>query len=285
MMSETPPPGRRPRSLWIRIVRLPILAYLSVLLLMTLLERRLVYPVPPLNRSDWSVPGDHEDVEFASADGVPLHGWFYDHASPKHAILYCHGNGAQVADRHELMLQLRERYDAAVFVFDYRGYGKSGGKPYEAGVVADGIAAAEWLARRTERRVDELVVIGVSLGGGVATAVAAERGAGALVLQSTFTRITDAAAVRFPWLPVHWLMRNRYDSLARLKRYDGPLLVSHGTADRVVPFEQGRRLFDTSPSEFKQFVELPGKTHNQPHPNSYFQTLKTFLEEASAPSP
>ncbi len=261
-----------------RIVRLPLIAYLLVLLGMTFIESWLVYPAPPVDRSDWQPKGDHEEVTFASNDGTRLHGWFYDHPEPKRAVLYCHGNGEQVADNHELMQFLRERLDAAVFIFDYRGYGKSEGKPFEAGIVADGLAAQNWLAERTGRSADQVIVIGRSIGGGVATAIAAEQGAGALVLQSTFTRLTDAAAARFSWLPVRRLMRNRYDSLARLSGYQGPLFISHGTADEVIPFEQGQRLFDTSPSNPKQFFKQQGQTHMQAQSESYYADLREFLE-------
>lgn len=270
-----------PFKVLFRALRLPLIAYLLVLLGMTFIESRIVYPAPRVERSDWQPKGDQEEVQFTSADGTRLHGWFYDHPDPKWVVLYCHGNGEQVADNHELMQLLRERLDAAVFIFDYRGYGKSEGKPFEAGIVADGLAAQRWLSDRTGHTTDRVVVVGRSIGGGVATAIAAEQGAGALILQSTFTRLTDAAAERFPWLPVQLVMRNRYDSLDRLSRYDGPLLISHGTTDEVIPYEHGQQLFESSPSKKKQFLELAGRTHNQPQPMNYYVDLKDFLQSVS----
>ena len=263
----------------LRLARAFAIAYLFVLLLMTFLERSMVYPVPPLGRADWSAGGqEFEDVHFASADGTKLHGWFSEHDEPKRAILYFHGNGEQVADNADLISLLADQLDASVFLFDYRGYGKSDGKPAEKGIVADGLAAQRWLAERTGRGTDQIVLVGRSIGGGVAVACAAELGAEALVLQSTFARLTDTAAHHLPWLPVRWLMQNRYDSLARIERYDGPLLASHGTADRVVPFEHGRRLFDAAPSERKQFITHTGGGHNDPQPPSYYGQLQEFLD-------
>lgn len=293
MNSETPdpPPDAPPRprrahaaALAWRVARLPLLAYLAIVLGMTFLETWLVYPTPPVDRADWNPAGDHEDVRFASADGTRLHGWFYDRPGARYALLYCHGNGNMIADNHELMTHLRDRLGAAVFSFDYRGYGKSEGRPSERGLIDDGVAAADWLAARTGRPADELVVIGRSLGGGVAAGIAAERGAGALVLQNTFSRITDVAAGRFPWLPVRLLMRNRFDSIDRLARYDGPLLMSHGTRDEVVPYQLGRRLFDASPSPVKTWIDLPDYTHNRPQPMSYYGDLRAFLEQIPAAS-
>lgn len=291
-MAEQPeppaPPPRFPRSLLLRGVRIAAVCLLGLVLLMLFIENRMVYPAPPLDRSDWAPIGlAFEDVFFESADGTRLHGWFFeqprtDRSGAGRAVLYCHGNGEQVADNGPLMAYLSEQLDAAVLVFDYRGYGKSGGRPSERGVVADGLAAQRWLANRTGRRADQVVLIGRSIGGGVATACAAELGAEALVLQSTFTRLTDAAAHHFPWLPVRWLMRNRFDSVRRIAAYPGPVFASHGTRDQVVPFQQGQNLFDEAPTDRKQFFRIDGGRHNDPQPQAYYPALRAFLDGLSS---
>lgn len=263
----------------LRVARSVALAYLIILLAMTFLERWLVYPAPSIERSDWSPGGEvFEDISFQSADGTALHGWLLEHPEPKRVVLYFHGNGEQVADNADLILLLSDKLQATVFLFDYRGYGKSSGKPYEAGVVADGIAAQRWLAQRTSRQPSEVVLVGRSIGGGVAVACAAELGAEALVLQSTFSQLVDAAARHYPWLPVRLLMQNRYDSMSRIQKYDGPLFSSHGTNDMVVDYELGRRLFETSPSERKEFYEIEGGRHNNPQPRAYYEALTQFLD-------
>lgn len=255
---------------------------------MSLFETRLVYPAPRVERSDWSPatrgePGYPVDVWFESSEGTRVHGWYYDQPEATHAVLYCHGNGEQVADNHLLMQTIRRELNAAVLIFDYRGYGKtlsSQGKrpiPNEAGLLADGVAAQRWLAERTGRKPDEVILIGRSLGGGVAAGLAAELGAGALLLQDTFTRITDAAASKYPWLPVSWIMRNRYDSVARLADYSGPLLVSHGERDRVVPFSHAKQLIEASPSKNKRFLPQPGRGHDDPLPKTYWEAVRDLL--------
>jgi fermentation-respiration switch protein FrsA (DUF1100 family) len=173
---------------------------------------------------------------------------------------------------------LRNRLQASVFLFDYRGYGHSAGRPDEAGCVADGLAAQRWLADRIGIRPDQVVLIGRSLGGGVAVALAAEQGAAALVLESTFPSLCAAAACHYPWLPVHWTMDNQYDSLTRIHRYSGPLLQSHGALDAIVPIELGRQLFEASPSRLKRWVEFPDLGHNSDWPGSYYATLGEFLD-------
>jgi fermentation-respiration switch protein FrsA (DUF1100 family) len=256
-----------------------LIAYLVVLLVMTFLETWLVYPAPERTAGDWICAAyDHQDVEFESADGTRLHGWLFEHPDPKQVVLYFHGNGEHVAFNGDLMDELRDELDATVMVFDYRGYGKSEGKPNEAGVIADGMAAQQWLAKRTGVPTSEIVLMGRSLGGGVAIASAEKLGAKALVLQSTFATMVDAAAVHYPWLPVKLLMRNRYDSIGRIAAHDGPVLQSHGTSDEVIPYSEARRLFEAVPSKQKQWVDVPGGYHNTPQPASYYPVLREFLE-------
>lgn len=272
---------------WVWWITKPLLvAYLLVLLTMTFLETWLVYPAPPRTAGDWApTTYGHEDVEFASADGTKLHGWLFEHPSPQHVVLYLHGNGEHVAFNGDLMAHLRDQLDATVLVFDYRGYGKSEGKPNEAGIVADGIAAQRWLAERTGVNTTDVVLMGRSLGGGVAVAAAEKQGAKAVVLQSTFATMVDAAAVHYPWIPVKLLMRNRYDSIGRIAGYDGPVLQSHGTSDEVVPYSEARRLFDAVKSKQKQWFDVPGGYHNTPQPRDYYPVLRDFLDGLSTAEP
>jgi fermentation-respiration switch protein FrsA (DUF1100 family) len=251
--------------------------------MMMLFERSLVYPIPPHTRGDWNPRGlTHEDVWFHSTDGTRLHGWFVPHSSPKRAILYCHGNAEHVADNDLLVAELRDRLQASVFIFDYRGYGRSEGRPDEAGCIADARAARDWLAEKTVRRPREIVLMGRSLGGGVATALAGQSGAEALVIENSFSSLHDVAAIHYPWLPIRWVMDNRYDAISDIRRYDGPLFQSHGSRDTIVPVALGRRLFDAAQSSRKRFVEFPHLGHNDRWPESYLAELAKFLDECAA---
>jgi fermentation-respiration switch protein FrsA (DUF1100 family) len=174
---------------------------------------------------------------------------------------------------------------ATVFVFDYRGYGRSRGKPGERGCVADGMAAQRWLAEREGVSTDDIVLVGRSIGGGVAVQMAAEQGARALVLENTFSRMTDAAKILFPWLPVRLVMANRYNSVRRIKGYNGPLFQCHGTADDLVPIELGRKLFEASPSRMKKFHENTNLRHNDTLPPAYYAALAQFLDQVDERQP
>jgi fermentation-respiration switch protein FrsA (DUF1100 family) len=260
-----------------------VVAYLLIVLGMMLLETWLVYPAPSARLGDWAATGlEHEDVWFESADGTKLNGWFVPHKSPQRAILYCHGNGEHIAFNADLAARLRDSLEASVFLFDYRGYGRSEGRPSEAGCIADGLAAQHWLAGRMGIEPDEVVVMGRSLGAGVAVALAAQEGAQALVLENAFPVMSDVAARHYPWLPVRWVMENRYDCLSRIQKFQGPMMQSHGSSDELIPMVMARRLFDAAPSSAKRWIPFPGLGHNSQWPAEYYRELQAFLESQAA---
>jgi hypothetical protein len=259
---------------------------------MMFLERALLFF--PTTDGDWHPAGlDFEDVHFTAADGTRLHGWYLEHPRPRAVILYMHGNGGNLTYSTDFVVDLRERCGSSVMIFDYRGYGRSEGRPDEPGIVADARAARDWLAKRAGIAPADVVLLGNSLGGGVAVELAVTDGARALILQNTFTSLPDVAAYHYPFMPCKWLMRNRLESIHKIERYSGPVLQSHGTADSIVPMELGRRLYEAIPDPGKQFIELPGRDHNDdPHPQEYLVELNKFLDRlelerpvGKAPSP
>ena len=269
---------RRPwRTVW-SFVRPVAIAYLTFVLMLSLFERMLVFPAPPVDSADWS-PAElaPRDVEFAAADGTRLHGWYVDHPNPSAVVLYCHGNGEHVAHLAERLQELRDQTHLAVFAWDYRGYGKSQGKPHEENVVADVRAAQLCAAREAGVRPEQIVLLGRSLGGGAAVQLAARYPVRGLVLERTFAELVEVAAHHFPWLPVRWIMKNEFRSIDHIGQYDGPLLQVHGMADEIVPFQEGKRLFDACPSRDKRFVAIKDGTHNEPLSAQYERALEEFL--------
>lgn len=275
---------RRPRKRWgwgRRALVGGLLGYLGVLAALLVSETWLVYPAVgfPLDER-WESPGiDREEVEFESADGTVLVGWFLKGAGSHAPFLVCHGNGSDVAKTaHRFGEELRRRFAADVFVFDYRGFGKSAGTPTEQGVLEDGEAAMDWLNVRTGTRPEDVILVGHSLGGGVAVHVASTRGARALVLQRTFDSLVGVAQSRYWMFPVSWLMQNQYRSCDWIGQCGVPLFQSHGTLDQVVPLSSGQALFGASPAKQKEFFELVGGNHFSGYPPDYFDSLERFLE-------
>jgi fermentation-respiration switch protein FrsA (DUF1100 family) len=276
------PPAARSRR-WLgrawRVVRLLLIGYLVLLLVMSFFEESFVFV--PLNyaEDDWHPRGlVFEEAKFQAADGTRLHGWYVPRPGAAAAVLFLHGNAGNITHRADVLRILHDRVGASVLIFDYRGYGRSQGRPNEAGVLADARAARKWLAAREGLRETDLVLLGESLGGAVAVDLAAADGARALVLESTFTSLPDAAAYHFPWLPVRLLMRTRLDSAAKIAAYHGPLLQSHGQPDTVIPFALGQRLFEAA-NEPKQFITFTDRDHNDPRPPEYYEALAGFLRK------
>ena len=270
--------GVRLARLALRGLKIAAVVYCLVLLVLLFLENMLVYPAPRYPEGDWQATWlEHEDISFNSADGTKLHGWYVEHPQPKAVILYCHGNGTHVAYTAEFLAEMRDEFQVSIFAFDYRGYGRSEGKPAEKGILEDADAAQEWLAKRAGIEKKDVVLMGRSLGGGIALHLAAENGARGVILQNTFTSLHDAAASHYPWVPVRLLMKNRYDSLSRISRYSGPLFISHGTADRIVPFAHGQKLFAAATGP-KEFFEIAGGDHNDSEPEHYLPALHKFLD-------
>jgi uncharacterized protein len=286
----TSPRGRDAKSwrLWPtawRVARAVLTAYLVVLVAAMLLEKSLIYFPVPYPQGYWNHEGlDVEDAWFQATDGTRLHGWYLPRQGREEgglacraSLLFCHGNGGNITHRCDALWKLTRMAGVSVLIFDYRGYGRSEGTPSESGVVADARAARAWLAARDKIAESAVVLFGESLGGAVAVDLAAGDGARALVLEGAFSSLPDVAAYHYPFLPVRWAMRSRFDSLGKIGRYHGPLLVAHGDADTIVPIALGRRLFEAA-NQPKQFVLMPGHDHNDLLPVEFYAAVDRFIE-------
>src|SRR5436190_13308263 len=275
---------RKPRRLgkWARLV-----LWLAVIyLVLRWFEHRQVYQPDGLMETNGSELGrPFEDVHFETSDGVELNGWFFPAAADswrKHFIyLLCHGNVGNISHRLEHCAALLET-GAGVFIFDYRGYGRSQGRPGEEGTYLDAQAAHRWL-REKGFSATNIIALGESLGGGVASDLALRESLGGLVLQSTYTSITDVGAELFPWLPVRWIGTIKYDTRSRLPRIKVPLLVMHSRADGLIGFPHAEKNFAAA-NEPKMFWEISGK-HNrflEGDRARYLEGLNKFLARVEA---
>ena len=249
---------RRWRLLFGVVVLLPLLC-----VMLRWFEHRQVYhPTHGFAATGAALNRPWEDITFPATDGVALNGWFFPAAtnSPRSlfAVLHCHGNGGNISHRLEAAAGLLD-LGVGVFLFDYRGYGRSAGRPSEEGTYRDAQGAYAWLRRRGFADTN-ILVFGESLGGAVAAELARREPVGGLVLQSTFTSIPDVGVELFPWLPVRWLAHTRYDTCAKLPLIRVPVLVLHSRTDTLIPFHHAERNFAAA-NEPKLLVELAGD-HN-----------------------
>lgn len=227
--------------------------------------------------SQWGMP--YEEVEFASADKKKLHGWFIPHPTATYTMLFFHGNGGNISHRGD-SVAIFHRLGLNVLLVDYRGYGRSEGRPNEAGLYRDATAAWQYLRQQKQVKPENIILFGRSMGGAVATELAARTRPGGLILESSFSSATDMARKLFPLLSRITLLRYHFDSVSRIKQVKSPIMVLHSPQDEIIPYELGRRLYAAAPG-VKQFVELRGD-HNsgflqsQPH---YEQKLAQFINE------
>jgi fermentation-respiration switch protein FrsA (DUF1100 family) len=226
-------------------------------------QRRMIYlpfgNVPPAASSGlWRA----EDVTFTTDDGVSLHGWFVPAASTpaRFTVIVFNGNAGHRGFRAPLAAALA-RHGVSTLLFDYRGYGDNTGRPSEDGLARDARAARAYLTTRADVDTGRVVFFGESLGAAVALRLATETPPLALVLRSPFTSLTDIGRYHYPFLPVRWLLRDRYPSLERVGSVSCPILVIAGERDSIIPIEQSRRLYEAIATE-KSLVVIAGADHN-----------------------
>lgn len=269
------------RRLW-GVVRIPVVSYLGVVFVLSLLENWMVFK-PTAAVEDWQTAplADIQDVDLSSSDGTKIHAWWLSWPGADEALLYCHGNAGNLSHRGNSIVKLRDILNVSVLIFDYPGYGKSEGKPGEQACYRAAEAAYAWLTETKKVDGHRIVLYGGSLGGGVAVELATRKPHRALVLVKTFTSAPDVGAEMFPWLPIRWLMRNRFDNLHKIPQCRHPVFIGHGTADRLIPFDHGKRLYEAA-NQPKEFFVLDGGDHNDPLPGEFFDALKRFLKEHPA---
>lgn len=256
------------------------------------IERTLIfspkrYPVGNWNPVGFSV----EDVWLRTSDGIRLHAWFCPCLPPgaedespsteRPVLLYCHGNAGNLSDRIPNIVRWQQALGVDVFIFDYRGYGRSEGFPGEKEMYRDSRAAYRWLVEERGIEPDRLILFGKSLGGAIALELGLEVPHVALVLEATFTSLPDVAKRLYPWLPVHSFLRTRFPSAERIGSYRRPVVISHGVLDQLIPVDQARELYRRA-NEPKQLIEIPHANHNDctlVGGREYFDRVRALLEE------
>ena len=222
------------------------------------------HPVRYDGSAAWNLPDHAQDVWLTTADGVRLHGWFFETEEAALAtVIYFHGNGGNLSNVGWVGERLSKR-GFEVLLLDYRGYGRSEGRmDGEVGLYADGDSGYEYVTKTRGVKASKVVLFGQSLGTAVATDLASRRECGAVILESGFSSASDLASNVFPWIPsrLHFLAKNRFDSSRKLSQARCPVLITHGEPDEVIPTEQARLLFSAA-KEPKKLLVFPGAGHN-----------------------
>ena len=241
----------------------------------------IFFPYVTLDQTpaDWGLA--YEEVFLDTEDGVRLHGWYIPRHESKQTLLFFHGNAGNISHRGA-SVEIFHRLGLNVFIFDYRGYGKSQGKPDEKGLYKDARAAWRYLSKERGFGPEEILLFGRSLGGAVAAELAAEIQPGGLILESTFSSAKDVANAVFPILSRLIFLRYDFDTAAHVRRVACPVLVLHSPDDEIIPFRLGEKVFQAA-NEPKSFVKMMGD-HNSGFLMSqadYERTLGAFVSSAN----
>jgi len=260
------------------IILIFVAVYLGLTIVLFFFQSHLVYyPVREIEATPGGIGLVFEEIVFETKDGIKLHGWFIPASESKGTIMMCHGNGGNISHRLET-ISIFNRFGMSVVIFDYRGYGKSSGKPGEQGTYTDAEAVLHWITETQNKVSEDVIFFGRSLGGAVAAWLARKYTPKALILESAFTSIPDMGSELYPWIPVRLFSRFKYTTIDYVKEVKCPVLILHSMEDDLVPFSHGKRLFDTAP-EPKEFIKLTG-THNDGFLTSgtrYTDGLQSFL--------
>ena len=265
----------------LKLMVFAVVAYTAIVLAVYVLQGRMLYlPDTPGRALDASPAGiglDYEDVELETPDGVRLHGWLVPGDGPR-TLLFFHGNAGNISHRLESIRQFHD-LGLGVFIIDYRGYGQSGGRPTEAGLYHDAESAWRYLTGTRGLEPDDIIVFGRSLGASVAAWLAARTAPRALIVESSFTSVPDAAAEIYPWLPVRWLSRLRHATIDDVRDAGCPVLVIHSRDDEIIGFHHGEAIHAAA-AEPRMFLALRG-THNDAFVRdevTYLNGLRLFLQ-------
>ena len=260
-----------------KIVLTAVVAYAALVAVMYVMQRNMMYfPATGLPSPAAAGVPELSTVQLTTSDGLTLISWYAAPASnDKPVIVYFHGNGGNIAGR---TFKTRPFTDAGygLLLVSYRGYGGNAGSPTEDGLMADGRAALAFVAAQGIPSA-RTVVLGESLGSGVAVAMAAEHDVAAVILEAPYTSTADAGQRTFPFIPVKLLMKDRFDSLSRIRHIDAPLLIVHGERDRTIPIDLGKMLFAAA-VEPKEAHFLPNAGHNDLVDHGLLDYELRFLE-------
>ena len=269
------------RTLVLSIIAIAAFGYAGIVALVGLFQDRLLFfSSTTLDSTPAGAGLEYEDIWLDTDEDARIHGWYVRAAIPSsRTVLFLHGNAGNISHRI-YTVSLWHQLGFNCFLIDYRGYGRSTGKPSEIGLRTDALAAWRYLLERRNIPATQIVVHGRSLGAAVALSITAPAQTqtapeqlakpGAVILESTFTSLPDIGARAYPWLPIRWLSRFSFPSQQRIANLDAPVLVAHSLADELIPFAHGQTLYNAARAP-KQFFTMRGG-----HASGYVDTGRDY---------
>lgn len=240
-------------------------------------RKSIFYPTKRIDFTPDVIGLKYEDLYFRTNGGVRLNGWWIPARNPRATLLFCHGNAGNIGDRMEF-IGLFNEMNLDLFIFDYRGFGKSAGRPNESGTYLDAVSAYNYVRSNKDVPEDKIILFGKSIGGNVAIDLATKVNAALLISDSAFTSTVAMGRQVYPFLPVKLIITQRYDALSKIGKIDLPKLIIHSKEDEIVPFHHGEELYAAADVP-KEFFVTEG-SHNEAiftHRTKYKEGLESFL--------
>ena len=259
------------------------LIYCVLLVMLTVFQRKIIYYPHRLDK-DFEFPlyvPRLEEVFITCDDGCTINGLFAPGSENKPTVLILHGNAGNITHR-DYLLRGFNTFGYSALLIDYHGYGKSEGTPSEKNLYRDGTAALEWLSKEKNRKPDDIVLFGKSLGSGVAIELATHHSFKGLILESAFTSIVAVARSHFPYncFPVSLMLMDTFDNSTKISEIHSPVFIRHGTEDTIIDKREGEKLFERANMP-KELYLIEGADHNNMHahnPRDYWTTIADWLE-------
>ena len=263
----------------------PLLAlYATILLVLLFFEARLAFPGWTFRKPWIGLPPQTvvEEASITASDGNVIQGWWLppnDWSPGSGAVLFMHGNGENLSTCGRALKKWCNELKMGVLGFDYPGYGHSTGVPKEESCYAAAQASLDWLVREKKVAAADVVLVGQSMGGAIATELAFRQRCRLLVTAGAFTSFPEIAQHDYFWFPARSLVHLRFDNLTKMGKLKTPVFIAHGMEDHTVPFSHGQRLFAAAPAGQKKFFAVAGHGHSQPNSAEFYLAVREFLKD------
>ena len=254
-----------------------VLAYFLIILFVYFYQRNLLYHPSENNYLNDKITFNYEEIFIETDKNINLKSWFIKKDLDKFkTILIFHGNAGNLFNRVYKLNELN-KLDVNILLISWRGFSGNKGKPTEKNLYHDAEEAVKWLNNRGAIS-KNIILYGESLGTGVATELGTSNAFGGIILESPFTSITNAAKIYYPYLPVNIILKDRYDSIGKIKNITTPILIMHGKKDNIVPQKMGLELYEkANQPKFSYFPE--NDDHMMEYNDNLLNSIKLFINK------
>jgi hypothetical protein len=250
--------------------------YFGLIVLLYLFQPRMIFcPYRQHDGRSEEVGLSYQSVQLTTSDQLRLDAWYIPAEESHFTVLFCHGNAGNISHRLDT-LKIFHDLGLGCLIFDYRGYGRSEGRPSEHGLYRDAYAGWVWLTERQQVPPDRILLFGRSLGGSVAARLAVDLSRrnmpdpAGLVLESSFSSVIDMGKHYYPWLPIGWFARFKFDTVESVQSVHCPVLVIHSPEDEIVPFQLGQKIYESA-NQPKRFAQIRGS-----HNDGFMEDFQTY---------